>query len=546
MSELLLPLYDAPAVSNGAALILGDTLLLALLVLAGHLLAGRMRSALASQAAASLVVGVAMLTVSGAAVLALSSILNLNLSIYLVPLTLLLLTAVGMRRRRELGPPVAALRSAAVAAPVLLALSALVRLGDTALVFTDTVAMIASSAAFARGHTELLFVEPTTFYSFPPGVKVTHALAFLYDREELSLLATGHGGIRPLGIILLVAAAVLVGSAVRQLTASAGSRWSRLLAAAAPLALVSSSPVVFIAHLNAAHAPVAAALLLLALLLLTSFGAAAPEADSSSATFAGSLLVALVVLHRVEALIIVPLVLLPAFRLAGVDRRRLAVLWQTLGATAAVWYFAALTPYLRSDAGSWQNWAGDPATTLVALMAAGVACYMFGLFSKVLPVRAIRQLPAIAAAGLWAASALYAGLDWEGFAASVGATGQNLFPVGGVEPAGSWIWSGVAFALVAVLVVAGRLRDRRPEVAMFSYPALLFFPAMLLAAFVRDGGYRVGFPDSLNRSWLHMLPLLIIAAAVSTTRRVDHEDSPAEWPAADLGRQRLTGCPTPV
>lgn len=54
---------------------------------------------------------------------------------------------------------------------------------------------------------------------------------------------------------------------------------------------------------------------------------------------------------------------------------------------------------------------------------------------------------------------------------------------------------------------------------LLAYPALLFFPAMLLAAFVRDGGYRVGFPDSLNRSWLHMLPLLMVAVAALGAQR---------------------------
>jgi hypothetical protein len=373
-------------------------------------------------------------------------------------------------------------------------------------IFTDVVAFMASAATLARGRSDLLLAEATTFYSFPPGVKVTHALAFMYDPAGLTGLAAGAGGVRPLGLTLLVAVAVLMGSAVRQLTGDLPRWQSRSLAVAAPAALLSVERVVFIAHFNGSHAPVAAALLLLALLLVT---AQDRTVSPAAVRWVAALLVAMVVLHRWEGLLLVPLLLLPAYRL-GVDRRLLAGLWQTLGATVAAWSFATLLP-LRS-AELVVRWAGNPVRSLQAMIAAGLVIYVAGTLSRSLPERLLGVAPALGVAGLWLGVAAFALLDSVGFARSVSATGRNVFPLDG-PAVGGWRWSGIAFAALAVLLVAGRVFDRRPTVGMFSYPALMFFPAMLIAAFVREGSYRVGFPDSLNRSWLHVLPLLFVAAA---------------------------------
>jgi hypothetical protein len=489
--------------------VVGDAALLTLLVVFGALIGGRLRPRLVSRAAASLVVGLAVLVTAGMLFLVVVALTGRTL-----PALGILVTAVGLAVWAfwSRGGGSAELRDVAaqalVTAPVFAACSALVRAQDTRVVFSDVTAFLASAATIARGRSDLLLSEATTFYSFPPGAKVTHALTFLYDPAGYGGLATGAGGLRPLGLVLLAAIAVLMGSAVRQLTAT-GPLWqSRALAVAAPLALLSIERVVFISHLNGSHAPVAAALLLLAVLLLD-VGARPGQAVPGGVRWAAALLVALVVLHRWEGLLIVPLVLLPAYRL-DVARRLLAGLWQTVGATVVVWSFAALMPYRGAEAVV--RWAGDPVRSLTVMIAAGLVLYVAGTVSRSVPERLLGAVPALGAAAVWLGVAAFARLDRPGFVRSLSATATNLLPFG--SPAmGGWRWSGVALVGVALLVAASRLVDRRPELGLFSYPALLFFPAMLIAAFVREGGYRVGFPDSLNRSWLHILPLLLVALA---------------------------------
>jgi hypothetical protein len=504
----------ASGTAFGAVLpaVVGDTLLLVALTLLGALAGGRMLRGLAAQAAAAFVTGLGVLVVSGSIFLLIVAVTTAALSVWLMAALAALLASVAFGSRRGMAREVLpALAVALASAPVFFAFSALVRVQNAKAVLTDVIAFMASSGAIALGRSDLLLAEPTTFYSFPPGAKVTHALPFLYDPDGYSGLVSGEAGLRPLGLVLMLAVAVLMGTAVRTLTQGLPVWWSRTLAVAAPLALLSTDTAVSIALMNGSHAPVAAALLLLAVLLIELHRA--PEgAATAGVRWAAGLMVAMVVLHRWEALLVVPLLLLPAYRL-DVDRKVLAGLWQTLGLTLVAWSFAAFLPY--QSAGAVVRWAGDPARTLTVMMAAGAIVYVAGTVSRSLSERVLAAAPALGVAGVWLGVAAYAVLDRGGLSRSLSATATNLLPLDGLA-AGWWRWSGVAFLVVAAFVLAGRLWDRRPELGLFSYPALLFFPAMLIAAFVREGGYRVGFPDSLNRSWLHILPLLLVAVASAT------------------------------
>jgi membrane protein implicated in regulation of membrane protease activity len=55
-----------------------------------------------------------------------------------------------------------------------------------------------------------------------------------------------------------------------------------------------------------------------------------------------------------------------------------------------------------------------------------------------------------------------------------------------------------------------------------------FLPLVFLLAFLRDGAYRVGATDSLNRMWIQIIPLavLYVMAAIALDRvdQVDGED----------------------
>ena len=504
----------------------GDALLLASLTMLGAMVGGRMLRGFVAQAAAALVVGLGALVASGGVFLLFVAVTSAALPLWvLILLTVAASCSVFVARRARPQELLYAALLAAASAPVFFALSMLVRAQNAKVILTDVVAFMASSGAMARGRSDLLLAEPTTFYSFPPGAKVTHAIPFLYDQAGYAGLVSGEAGLRPLGLVLLMATATLMASAVRMLTGGLTVWWSRALAAATASALVSMESALLIAHMNGSHAPVAAALALLAVLLLR-LHQDPGEMSQAGARWVACLMVAMVVLHRWEALLVVPLVLLPAYRL-DVDRKLLASLWQTLGLTLALWSLAAFLPYQAG--GTVVRWAGDPVRTLTVLMAAGVLVYVAGTVSRSLPERALSLAPALGAAGVWLGVAAYAVLDANGFRRSLSATATNLLPLSG-QAAGWWRWSGVAMVVLAAVLLAGRLVDRRPVVGLFSYPALLFFPAMLIAAFVREGGYRVGLADSLNRSWLHVLPLLLVAVAALSTRASTAPASAAEPP----------------
>lgn len=520
----------------------GDVALMVLVTFLGAFAFGRLRATLASSAAASFIAGVAALTVSGAVFLAFAAALNVPLPAWLILVVLVLVTVgIGVRRGAGLRDVRGSAVSAAAAAPVFAALSLAVRAQDTLVSFTDSVVFMASASTIAAGRVDLALAEPTTFYSFPPGAKVTHALSFLYHPSGSELMHLGDGGLRPLGVALLAAVCVLMGSAVRQLTAMQPMWLSRVLSLAAPAALLTMETAVAIAHLNGSHATVSASLLLLAVMLLSTHSRGIPrsgaggglathaedgmqDSDAPAGSHPGYstaallwLLIAAVVLHRLEALMVVPLVLIPAYRMS-VDRRLLASLWQALGLSLVAWSLVALAPFLRliRDGGVVLTWAGDPVISLTLIISAGLVVFLAGIVSRMLPERLLLLTPPAGSLAILLGVSFYFVRDAESFMKSVAATASNLLPVAEV-PAGGWRLSGFVVVGLILAAVVLRLFDRRAEVAVFSYPAVMFFPAMLVAAFVREGGYRVGFPDSLNRSWLHVLPLLLVAVASITS-----------------------------
>jgi hypothetical protein len=80
--------FDVAWLSPGLVrAVVGDTLLLSLLVVSGALVGGRLRPQVVSQAAASLVVGLGVLTASGGAFLLVVSVFSLRLPILLLAVT---------------------------------------------------------------------------------------------------------------------------------------------------------------------------------------------------------------------------------------------------------------------------------------------------------------------------------------------------------------------------------------------------------------------------------------------------------------------------
>ena len=90
---------------------------------------------------------------------------------------------------------------------------------------------------------------------------------------------------------------------------------------------------------------------------------------------------------------------------------------------------------------------------------------------------------------------------------SLDATWQNL-----VRGSGGW---GLSIILMGVLVLLCVLLIRFRDFGHLRFPVTVFVPLAFVLAYTRDGAYRVGVTDSLNRMWVQLLPLAVLYVLVS-------------------------------
>jgi hypothetical protein len=114
--------------------------------------------------------------------------------------------------------------------------------------------------------------------------------------------------------------------------------------------------------------------------------------------------------------------------------------------------------------------------------------------------------------GLWV-SLLALGLYYRGSGTlrnSVDATYVNLF-----EGAGAW---GLSIVILVALLGLGLVLARPvPHQLMLRFPLTTFVPFVFLMAYFREGSYRVGLADSLNRMIMHVVPLAILLLLILVT-----------------------------
>ncbi len=82
------------------------------------------------------------------------------------------------------------------------------------------------------------------------------------------------------------------------------------------------------------------------------------------------------------------------------------------------------------------------------------------------------------------------------------ATRKNI--IGG---AGGW---GSSIAILAILVILSLLITHSPGQVFLRFSITTFLPISFILAYLREGAYRIGLGDSLNRSFLHIVPLAIL------------------------------------
>jgi hypothetical protein len=114
--------------------------------------------------------------------------------------------------------------------------------------------------------------------------------------------------------------------------------------------------------------------------------------------------------------------------------------------------------------------------------------------------------------GLWV-SLLALGLYYRGSGTlrnSVDATYVNLF-----EGAGAW---GLSIVILVALLGLGLVLARPvPYQLMLRFPLTTFVPFVFLMAYFREGSYRIGLADSLNRMIMHVVPLAVLLLLILVT-----------------------------
>lgn len=219
------------------------------------------------------------------------------------------------------------------------------------------------------------------------------------------------------------------------------------------------------------------------------------------------LAIPMLVVTRPEGTIVAAIMLLPALINERIEWRQRASLLFVLGLSTAVWH-ACL---------GWSYHTGGRQIPgyVWAFVVLGASAM---LTSPVLAWNALRPwlrfAPTVAETTIWLALLAAALVQPDVFLASVKAAATNAL-MGGTS------WGG-SLAMIAVLVIGVLVFTQDATRLALRLPVTTFVPVSLLLAHLREGAYRVSEADSLNRMFIHIVPLamlLIVSAAGAEWRR---------------------------
>lgn len=206
-----------------------------------------------------------------------------------------------------------------------------------------------------------------------------------------------------------------------------------------------------------------------------------------------------VVVTRAEGALTMLIVLAPALLATSVARRvrQLFTVW--LGATMTAWF----------GFGVWVSWFNDEplsVSTVVQLVAGVALIAATPIVGSAWLDRHPRRLLHAAEGALWVALAGLAMASPGILIDSVSATVENQL--------GPGKWALTVMAVLGVVVAIVVTLDVREAVAL-RFPVTTFLPFVLVLAYLREGAYRVGMYDSLNRMWMQILPLAVLFIMVA-------------------------------
>jgi hypothetical protein len=217
------------------------------------------------------------------------------------------------------------------------------------------------------------------------------------------------------------------------------------------------------------------------------------------------------IVARPEGVLMVGITLLPTLLCRRVDLKHRIFLLLVFGAALAAWNLLLLS-YLPTKGGVPVSILG-PLGLAVSTLAAAPLLYWKPVrdYAGMIEDRPYIAL-AVAEAALWIALAVATVGNPSLLLESLNATGHNL-----LLGEGKW---GYSVVILALFVLLGAVAVRGGELIFLRFPVTSFVAMAFLLVYLRGEPYRIGVGDSLNRMWIHIVPLavLFVIAAASSLR----------------------------
>lgn len=225
------------------------------------------------------------------------------------------------------------------------------------------------------------------------------------------------------------------------------------------------------------------------------------------------------VITRPEGALMAAIAILPMLLSPVISALVRAASIATLGASIIVWngYVHLL---LASD-GVDSEWSTKGMLGVgVAMCVTAIAIRLLPLLRDGFAAPAATHVIGAAELSMWLALAAFTIRDPAIMQRSIPATAKNQIVAG---------WGVTVLGIIAFCVLAVFLL-RSSRTTFLRFPVTTFLPLVFLLAYLREGGYRVGPTDSLNRMWIQMVPLavLYVIAAIATGKDQPESDTEPE------------------
>lgn len=271
------------------------------------------------------------------------------------------------------------------------------------------------------------------------------------------------------------------------------ARWGGLIAILAILVLASNNRFVFHAFYVNGHLYFAGLLLICAGFLWARASRLDLGASSSALVVVPMMLLPALTVTRPESALVIGLLVVVVWVLDLTSREK-TLFTVVAGCSIAVWHARlSLIPLMAGD---------KVPVSSYGLLVLGVLLALSPLVLRRLPAGLLTKMPTIVEVGLWIALVVFIVRDPYIFAKSGRATFVNL-----VLGSGGWGFSLIALGLAGILALI--LYKGRSDLVL-RYSLSTFIPLAFLLSYLRDGGYRIGDGDSLNRMWMQFVPLLLL------------------------------------